>query len=181
MGKKKEKVRDRLGNLFHNKMKFSGGLKTAEITDEDWCKTCWRENNGQKVKEKILHATYSCPSVIHVRQEILREFSLIDPNNPINSGSVVLATVLYPNTLGNRNLSDLINLIWSIATSEILIANKANRIPRADIIISTIKGVLKHIVRVKQDSPVSASLKDRKLLKLLDSGYTPHSDNYEYY
>ena len=37
------KVRDRLGNLFHNKMKFSGGLKAAEITDEDWCKTCWRE------------------------------------------------------------------------------------------------------------------------------------------
>ena len=92
----------------------------------------------------------------------------------------MLATVLCPNTPGNRNLSDLINLIWSIATNEILIANKANKTPRADIIISTIKGVLKHIVRVKPDSSVSASLKDRKLLKLLDSGYTPHSDNYEY-
>ena len=61
-------VRNRLGDLFHNKTKFSTGLKAAEITEEDWCKTCCRENNGQKVKEKFLHATYCCPSVIYFQR-----------------------------------------------------------------------------------------------------------------
>ena len=72
-------------------------------------------------------------------------------------------------------MSDLINSIWAIATNEIIIANKANKTPRADIIISNIKGVLKQIVRVKPECSVSASLKDRNMLKLLDFGYTPES------
>ena len=75
----------------------------------------------------------------------------------------MLATMLsdHRQCLGNRNLTELINLIWAIAKNYIIVANKSNKTPSADIIISNIKGILKHIVRVKQDSPVANSLKDR--------------------
>ena len=45
------KVRDRLGDLFHNKTKFGAGLEAATLAQEDWCKTCYRENYGLKVRE----------------------------------------------------------------------------------------------------------------------------------
>ena len=114
-----------------------------------------------------------------MREEILKEFDLdlIEPRIPTNSGSVVLATLLsdHRQCLGNRNLTDLINLIWAIANNDITVANKSNKTSRADIILSNINGILKHIVRVKPDSSVANSLKDRNMLKLLNSGYTPHT------
>ena len=35
-------VRNRLGDLCHNKTKFGAGLEAANLTQEDWCKTCCR-------------------------------------------------------------------------------------------------------------------------------------------
>ena len=173
------RIRDRLGDLFHNRTKFGAGLLKAEKNQEDWCKTCYRENNGQIVREKILHATYECPSVAYVRDEIFQEFELdlIEPRIPSNSGSVVLATMLsdHRQCLDTRNLTELINLIWAITNNDIIVANKSNKTPRADIIISNIKGILKHIARVKPESPVANSLRDRDMLKLLNSGYSPHT------
>ena len=122
---------------------------------------------------------YECPSVVHVRQEIYQEFEfdLIYPHIPQNSGSLVLATELsnHRQSPDTSNLTELINLIWALTNNDILIANKSNKTPRADIIISNIKGILKHIVRVKPDSPVAVSLRDRDMIKLLNSGYSPHT------
>ena len=173
------RTRDRLCDLFHNRTSFGAGLVRPGKTLEEWCKTCYRENDGEIIREKILHAMYECPSVIHVREEIFLEFEfdLIRPHIPQNSGSLVLATELSnprqsPDT---SNLTELVNLIWALTNNDILIANKSNKTPRADIIISNIKGILKHIARTKPESPVAISLKDRDLIKLLNSGYSPHT------
>ena len=64
------RIRDRLCDLFHNRTTFGAGLLKAGKTQEEWCKTCYRENNGEIVREKILHAMYECPSVAYVRGEI---------------------------------------------------------------------------------------------------------------
>ena len=115
----------------------------------------------------------------HFKRFIFRQWkeNLIEPRIQTNGGSVVLATLLsdHRQCLGNYTLTDLINLIWAIANNDIIVANKSNKTPRADIIISNIKGILKHIVRVKPSSPVAISLRDRDMIKLLNSGYSPHT------
>ena len=170
------RTRDRLCDLFHNRTSFGAGLLKAGKTQEEWCKTCYRENDGEIIREKIIHAMYECPSV---REEIFREFEfdLIRPHIPLNSGSLVLATVLsnHRQSPDTSNLTELVNIIWALTNNDILIANKSNKTPRADIIIPNIKGILKHIVRVKPDSPVAVSLRDRDMIKLLNSGYSPHT------
>ena len=129
--------------------------------------------------EKILHAMYECPSVAYVREEIFQEFELdqIRPRILTNSGSLVLATVLsdHRHSPDTSNLTELVNIIWAITNNDIIVANKSNKTPRADIIISNIKGILKHIARVKPSSPVANSLRDRDMIKLLNSGYSPHT------
>ena len=117
--------------------------------------------------------------MLYVRGEIFQEFELdqIKPRIPTNSGSLVLATVLsdHRQCLDTSNLTELVNIIWAITNNDIIVANKSNKTPRADIIISNIKGILKHIARVKPASPVANSLRDTDMLKLLNSGYTPHT------
>ena len=101
------RTRDRLCDLFHNRTTFGAGLLKAEKTQEEW----YRENDGEIVREKILHAMYECPSVVHVRQEIYQEFEfdLIYPHIPQNSGSLVLATELsnHRQSPDTSNLTEL--------------------------------------------------------------------------
>ena len=137
------------------------------------CRSCKKENK-LKIIESLLHATYECSSVEYIYRQILSEFALEAENLPLNSGSVVLSTVL-DSTQGSRlDLSELINLVWSMALDGILSARNAKLTPRADIIITNIKNSLLNVVKYKPKSTISECLKSRNLIKILSSGFTPH-------
>ena len=56
----------------------------------------------------------------------------------------------------------------------ILDCNQQTRVPRADLIIGSLKETFKQIIRVKPNSELTAVLKSRNLERLLSSGYSPH-------
>ena len=86
----------------------------------------------------------------------------------------MLSTVL-DSTKGERlNLSELVNLVWSMALDGVLSARNAKLTPRADIIITNIKSSLLSVVKYKPKSSITECLKARNLIKLLSSGFTPH-------
>ena len=86
----------------------------------------------------------------------------------------MLSTVL-DSTQGTRlDLSELINLVCSMALDGILSARNAKLTPRADIIITNIKNSLLSVVKYKPKSTITECLKSRNLIKVLNSGFTPH-------
>ena len=102
------------------------------------CRSCKKENK-QKIIESLQHATYECSSVEYIYRQILSEFALDAENLPLNSRSVVLSTVI-DSTQGSRlDLSEAMNLVWSMALDGILYARNAKLTPRVDIIITNIK------------------------------------------
>ena len=109
----------------------------------------------------------------YIYNQILTEFELDNDNLPLNAGSVVLSTVL-DSTQGSRQLSKLVNVILSMGLNGILTASNAKLTPRADILINYIKTALIHVVKVKPNITVSECLKSRNLIKMLNSGFTPH-------
>ena len=100
-----------------------------------------KKENKLKVIESLLHATYECSSVEYIYRQILSEFALDAENLALNSGSVVLSTVLDSTQGSRQNLSELINLVWSMALNDILSARNAKLTLRADIIINYIKNL----------------------------------------
>ena len=63
-------------------------------------------------------------------------------------------TMSLKGTQGSRQLSELVNVIWSMALNGILSARNEKLTPRADIIINYIKTALIHVVKVKPTSTV---------------------------
>ena len=61
-----------------------------------------------------------------------------------------------------------------MALDGVLSARNAKLTPRADIIITNIKGSLLSVVKYKPKSNITECLKARNLMKLLSSGFTPH-------
>ena len=169
-------TRDTLCRFYHSKTMFGANLLAAGLTDDSWCKSCLREsdpNNPCEVVERVLHASYDCPSVMRVRLQVMHELDLLDNNIPTNPGSVVLATVIS-NTKDDRNLSELINIVWALTLNGILKARNAQKTVRADLVIKEIKLALTHILRVKPNSSLSIIIRDRNMEPLLARAYTPH-------
>ena len=166
-------TRDLLCRFYHSKTLFGAQLLAAGITDDSWCSTCIRESQTEVV-ERVLHASYECPSVMRVRLQLLHELDLPDPDIPTNPGSVVLATVM-PDTKVTKQLSELINLVWAIALKCILKARNVHKTPRADTVISDVKTTLLHIKRVKPYSAITNTINERNMLPLLTRGFTPHT------
>ena len=106
-------ARDILSHFYHGKTLFGNQLFRAGMVEDGMCRSCKKENK-LKVIESLLHATYECNSVEYIYRQILSEFALDVENLPLNSGSVVLSTVL-DSTQGSRlDQSELMNLMWSM-------------------------------------------------------------------
>ena len=167
------KQKETLIKFFHGKTLFRINQVRAGFIDEDegHCVNCYVEEYGQEIDEYLRHAVYLCPTIIYIRRQILHEFELELENIPLNIGCVILGT----NMIGeNRTLNIIVNTIWSLALSMILEQNQLKKVPRADIIIGQIKDALNTIVKVKPASELSICLKTRNLIRVLNSGFSPH-------
>ena len=114
------------------------------MTEDGMCKSCKNEYKIKNIESRY-HATYECRMVKYIYNQILAEFELENDNIPLYAGSGVLITVL-DSTPGSQQMSELINVIWSMAMNCILTARNAKLTPGADIIINYIKTSLIHVV-----------------------------------
>ena len=146
-------AREILSRFYHGKTLFGNQLLRAGIVEDGICRSCKKENK-KSVPESLLHATYECSTVEYIYRQILYEFELQSENLPLNSGSVVLSTVLDSTKGARLNLSELINLVWSMALDGVLSARNAKLTPRADIIITNIKHSLLSVVKYKPKSNI---------------------------
>ena len=117
------------------------------------------------------HPLYECPTVTDIRLQVLHEFELQNEVLSQNIGSIVLNTMP---TNENRSINTLINTIWSMLLAEILDYHQAKKVPRTDLIISQIKEQFRTILRNKPGSEISLVLKSRNLIRMLNSGFSPH-------
>ena len=167
------KTKETLIKYYAGKTLFGINLERAGIIDEDEgiCHNCMIEEFGLEIDDHQRHAVYECPTVTNIRLQILHEFELQNENLSQNIGSIVLNTMP---TNENRSINTLINTLWSMYLAEILDYHQEKKVPRADLIISRIKEKFRTILRNKPGSEISLILKTRNLIKMLNSGFSPH-------
>ena len=167
------KHKESLIKFYSGKTLFGINLERAEIIDEGdgICRSCMVEEFGLEVEDHLRHAVYECPTVTNIRLQVLHEFELQNETLSFNIGSIVLNQMPSDE---NRSINTLVNTIWSMLIAEVLDYHQSKKIPRTDLIISQIKENFRTILRNKPTSEISLTLKSRNLIKMLNSGFSPH-------
>ena len=175
--------RDYLIKFYNGKHLFGVNLVAAKLVDEEdgYCRTCQKEGDGDEVTEYLRHTLIQCPTIRDLRAQILIEFRLHHDNLSHTPSSFIL-DILTSNDSSAATLRkiEFLNTIWAITLSKLLEINSKRKVPLTNLMIGHIKTCLKRILKLRPLSTVSIVLKENNLVKLLNSGFSPH-DTTEYF
>ena len=169
------------GMSDHKLLKFTRFSKSFKQTPRYVRKRVFKDFDDKIFKQKVadcgLDDILSCLNVNEAAELLTCKLNVIlDELAPVKKSTLleVLSTVLDSTKGERQNLSELINLVWSMALDGILSARNSKLTPRADIIINNIKSTLLSVLKYKPKCSITECLKVRNLIRLLSSGFTPH-------
>ena len=161
--------------LVLHKTQFRLMINKHKEEVEPWCQNCIREE-GVRVNETALHALYDCPAVNYIIGKIANDFELINDENTLRPGKIIINSPFTANGKLDQTKTDLSNVIWCTVLKEILNARGKDKTPVYSIVLAEVLLTLHNIVINIKGHRVTVFIKSRKDLmrRLTASGFSPH-------
>ena len=161
--------------LVLHKTQFRLMINKHKEEVEPWCQNCIREE-GVRVNETALHALYDCPAVNYIIGKIANDFELINDENTLRPGKIIINSPFTVKGKLDQTKTDLSNVIWCTVLKEILNARGKDKTPVYSIILAEVLLTLHNIVINIKGHRVTLFIKSRKDLmrRLTASGFSPH-------